>query len=114
MLEYWFQVPIFFKDLDNITFHQELDSAISNVEIKLADKMWNDNVQTSFSYSSKNQILDQCPKLNLTINDNIIEYLSIFDYKYSNKICITESWINIITITPEMIYQACFITNQQG
>ena len=95
MIEYWFQIPIFIKDLDNITFHQELDSAISNVEIKLADKMWNDNVQTSFSYSSKNRILDLCPKLNSIINDNVLEYLSIFDYKYSKEICITESWINI-------------------
>lgn len=95
MIEHWFSVPIFFKDFDDTIFHQELDDAISNVNIQSAETLWNDTVQTSFTYSDKNNLLDTCPKLSSVICNSLLEYLNLFELKNANGIHITESWANI-------------------
>ena len=95
MIELWFGVPVFFKDFDNKIFHQELDNAMSNVEIKSAEVIWNDTVQTSFTYSENNKLLDTCPILSKAISDTMLDYLKFFNLENANGIRITGSWINI-------------------
>lgn len=95
MIESWFHIPIFFNDFENKVLHQELDNAISNVEIKSADSMWNDTVQTSFTYSDNNRLLESCPELTSTIYNSILEYIDIFNFEHDNSIHIKESWVNI-------------------
>ena len=95
MIELWFGVPVFFKDFDNEVFHKELDNAMSNVEIKSAEKIWNDTAQTSFTYSSNNKLLDDCPELSRSIVNTMSEYLTYFNLENATGVGITGSWINV-------------------
>jgi uncharacterized protein (TIGR02466 family) len=95
MIESWFHVSIFYKDFDDPKIQEELGNAISNVEIKSADTMWNDTVQTSFTYSNNNRLLESCPHTSSIIYNSILEYLEIFNFQHDNEILIKDSWVNI-------------------
>jgi len=95
MIESWFQIPIFYKDLDTTKIQPEVESTLKDTTIRSADNMWKDSVQTSFTYGNNNKFLETCPELASQIFNSVLEYMSVFNFDHDNKILIKESWINI-------------------
>ena len=95
MIEQWFSIPIFYKDLGTVNITEEVNLALEETEINSALDMWNDSVQTSFTYSDNNRFLEKCPTLTSLIYNSVLEYIDTFNFEHDSKIWIEESWVNI-------------------
>lgn len=98
MIEHFFSTPIFYKDITSLDIvSKEVEAKLVNSNLRNAEPIWGDNVNTSFQYwqDGTNDALLKCPTLKKEIDtavDEFLKDLSVPD-RYSKEII--DSWINV-------------------
>lgn len=98
MIEHFFSTPIFYKDLTSLDIiSNEVNTEIKTSNIRNAEPVWGDNVDTSFRYwqEGPNDALLKCPTLKNEVDKAVDEFLQGLGILDSYTTDIIDSWINV-------------------
>ena len=98
MIETWFPTPIYYEDIGSDDISAEITAHLAKNPLNSALSMWQDNVDTTFSYGegvNQNALMDSCPTFKAAVLDSAYEYLRAFNTPPKARLEIVESWANM-------------------